>query len=131
MIKKWIVIIAIIIFLAGGCVFEGIYTNKAFDSLEDEMRVVAKMISADQENIATEQNIAKIEEVHDKWHKKMKVLRCLIWHSNNKDIEVGISRAEWYIRENNYTEAIVEIYAVINYSEHLSNDFMVSIENIF
>lgn len=129
--KKWIIVIAIILLLIGGCVVENIYTNYAFDFLEEELTAVAESLSENKENIDTEENISQIQWVHEEWHKKLKVLRCVIWHSSNKDIEVGISRAEYYIKENNYTEAIVEIYSIINYSQHYSDDFKISIENIF
>lgn len=117
--------------LIGGCVWESIYTNKAFDRLETELQEVAVALSVDKENIDTEDNIRRMEKVHEKWHERLNVLRCIIWHTSNKDIENGLSRAEFYIRENNYTEAVVEINAIISYSKHYSDDFKISLENIF
>lgn len=129
--KKWIIVITIMLALVIGCVLEGIYTNKAFDFLEERLEVVANAISKDKEKIDTPENIKLMKDLHEKWHDKLDILRCIIWHTSNKDIEVGIARAQKYIEENNYTEAIVEIYSLINYSKHYSEDFMISLENIF
>ena len=129
--KKWAIIILIIAFLTAACVFENIYTNNAFDFLEERLSVVAEALEKDKENIDTKENIELIAKVHKEWHKKLTLLRALIWHSSNKDIEIGIARAEQYIKENNYTEAVVEIYSLISYSQHYSDDFKISLENIF
>ena len=131
MVKRWFVIIFIITLLTSGCILESIYTNNAFDFLENELKIVASSLEKDKENIDTEENIKLIEKLHEKWHDKLKVLRCVIWHSSNKDIENGISRAEQYIKENNYVEAVVEINALISYSHHYSEDFKISLENVF
>lgn len=130
MVKRWIIVIGISILLIFGCVFENIYINKAFDFLENRLQVVTTALNEDKENIDTKKNEKLIEDVHNAWHEKLKVLRCFIWHSSNKDIEIGIARAEYYIKENNYTEAMVEIQSLISYLHHYSDDFKISLSNI-
>ncbi len=129
--KRWIIIISIVLILIAGCIFEGVYTNKSFDYLEERLEVVALTLTKDKEKIDTPENIKLVKDLHQEWHERLKFLRAFIWHSSNKDIEIGLARAEQYIIENNYTEAVVEIYSLIHYSKHYSDDFRVSLENIF
>ena len=123
--------ISIILMLVGGCVFESIYVNNSFDKLIDSLENFQEELDGQEENINTEYFIQKSKSIHEKWHKKVEVLKCLIWHSGIKEVEIGLARVEVYIKENDYKEATAEISSLIDYLEHYSDDFSISIENIF
>lgn len=130
MVKKWICVFFVLAFLIFCCVFESVYTGNAFDYLEHGLTAIAEEITKDEEHINTQKNMQMVQHLHENWHKKLDVLRCLIWHSSNKDVEIGLTRILWYIEENNYTEAIVEINSLYHYSQHYSEDFKISLPNI-
>ena len=130
MVKKWIVILSIIVLLVVGCFLEYQLVNKSFDYLHDKLEVYVTMIGEDEENIDTEENVEYIENLHSEWHGKLKVLKALIWHTGVKDIEIGLSRIKTYTQENDYTEALTELQALIDYVKHYSEDFSLSIENL-
>ena len=131
MVKKWIVMIILSVMLICGCVVESIYVNKAFDSLIFSLENFQHELDSHENNIDKSVYIEKAKNIHNKWHKKVSVLKCLIWHSGIKDVEVGLAKVEVYIEENDYTEASAEISSLIDYLEHYSDDFSISIENIF
>lgn len=131
MVKKWIVMISLIVLLVAGCIFESIYVNNSFDNLIDSLEQFQEELENHEETINTEYFIQKAKTTHEKWHKKVKVLKCLIWHSGIKEVEIGLARVEVYVEENDYKEAAAEISSLIDYLEHYSDDFSISFENIF
>ena len=119
------------IVLVIGCTLESFYVNKSFDWLINSLETIQIELRENKEKVDTEKFIGDIYDLHNKWHKKVKVLKCLIWHTNIKDVEIGLARISVYIEENNYTEAYAEIAALIDFTAHYLDDFRVSLENIF
>ena len=101
--------------------------NSLISSLEN----FQQELDEHENNIDKATYIVKAKDIHENWHKKVKVLKCLIWHSGIKDVEIGLARVEVYIEENDYTEASAEISSLVDYLEHYSDDFSISLENIF
>lgn len=130
MVKKWIVILSIMVFLVVGCIIEYNYINNAFDYLHENLEDYQLLLDKNREFINTEYNVKYIEDLHEAWHKKSKVLKGLIWHTGIKDVEVGLSRIKTYTQENDYTEAKAELQSLIDYVVHYKSDFSFSIENI-
>ena len=131
MVKKWIVMIILAAALFLGCFFESKYVNESFDWLINSLETIQVELTENKDKIDTEKFINSTYELHNQWHKKVKILKCLIWHTNIKDIEVGLARIAVYVEENNYTEAYAEIASLIDYSAHYLDDFRISTENIF
>ena len=131
MVKKWIIMIVLMIFLVVGCVVESIYVNKSFDDLINSLNSLQIELDLNQDNINTKALSEKAEYIHENWHKKVKVLKCLIWHTGIKDVEIGLARISVYIEENDYTEASAEVLSLVDYLTHYSDDFRISWENIF
>ena len=119
------------IILVVGCVFESVFVNKSFDWLINSLETLQIELTENKESIDDEKFVNDIYNLHNSWHKKVKVLKCLIWHTNIKDVEIGLARISVYIEENNYTEAYAEIAALIDFSAHYLDDFRISTENIF
>lgn len=131
MVKKWIVMIILAAALFLGCFFESKYVNESFDWLINSLETIQVELTENKDKIDTDKFINSTYELHNQWHKKVKILKCLIWHTNIKDIEVGLARIAVYVEENNYTEAYAEIASLIDYSAHYLDDFRISTENIF
>ena len=123
--------IVLTIILVLGCIAESVYVNNSFDWLINSLETVQIELTENKEKIDTEKLIGNIYDLHNNWHKKVKVLKCLIWHTNIKDVEIGLARISVYIEENNYTEAYAEIAALIDFTAHYLDDFRISVENIF
>ena len=131
MVKKWIIIIFIVALLGVSCVLENNYINNSFMFIEEKLLGFKTTIeNLDEENIDSNTNVKYIENLHEQWHGKLKGLKCLIWHSGIKDVEVGLSRIKTYTKENDKTETLAEINSLIDYIQHYSEDFTISIENI-
>ena len=131
MVKKWIIMISLSIFLIAGCIIESVYVNKSFNALINNLESLQIELAENKENCDSEELIDKAYKIHNEWDKKTKVLKCLIWHSGIKDVEVGMARICVYVEENNYTEAYAEIASLIDYCAHYLDDFSISAENIF
>jgi len=123
--------IIIIIVLAVSCVLESNYVNSSFLFLENNLNEYRlKIENTAEENLNNDENIKFISELHDEWHDKLKGLKCLIWHSGVKEVEVGLSRIQTYTKENDKTETLVEIKALMDFLDHYSEDFTIAVENI-
>ncbi len=131
MVKKWIFMVLLTIMLIVGCILESCYVNKSFDWLINSLETVQIQLTENKEKIDTDEFIENIYDLHNDWHKKVKLLKCLIWHTNIKDVEIGLARISVYVEENNYTEAYAEIASLIDFSAHYLDDFRISAENIF
>ena len=131
MVKKWIIIISIILILTIGCVVETNYINQSFLSLEETLGDYKELIeNTSESNLSQNENVTYIENLHKEWQEKHKTLKSLIWHSGLKDVEISLSRIQSYVESNEKTEAMAELNALIDYLEHYSEDFTISIENI-
>ena len=131
MVKKWVTMLILSFILVTGCIVETVYVNNSFNWLINSLESIQIELSESKENIATEKLIKKTYEVHDKWQDKTNVLKCLIWHTGIKDVEIGMARIAVYVEENDYTEAYAEIASLIDYCSHYLDDFSISTENIF
>lgn len=131
MVKKWITMIILSIILVAGCILESIYINKSFNWLINSLETLQIDLMENKEKCDTEELIYSANQVHIKWSEKTKVLKCLIWHSGVKDVEIGLARAIVYIEENDYKEAYAEVASLIDYCAHYLDDFCISPENVF
>lgn len=131
MVRKWIIMIVLSVILVFGCIFESTYVNRSFDWLINSLETIQIELAESKDKIDTEKFIDDTYNLHNEWHKKVKLLKCLIWHTNIKDVEVGLARISVYVEENNYTEAYAEIASLIDFSAHYLDDFRISSENIF
>ena len=130
MVKKWIIILTIFVGLVLTCVWESSFINNSFENMIDRIICYKQMLYASKDNISTAENLEYLEFLHDDFHQKEKVLKNLIWHTGLKDIEVSISRIMIYVEENDFTEAMTETNALIDYCKHYQRDFDLSLENI-
>jgi len=131
MVKKWIIMLVIIAILVVGCVLESNYVNNSFIFLEESLVSFKEFVEkTPEEELGSEENVKEVATLHDEWHGKLSGLKCLIWHSGVKDVEVGLSRIQTYIKENDKTETLAELNSLIDYLQHYSEDFTITIENI-
>lgn len=130
MVKKWVVVSVLSILLVVGCIIEYNFVNNSFDYLHKELEEFKPQIQENKENINLEENVVFIENLHIEWQKKVKGLKSLIWHTGIKDIEIGLARIKVYTQENDYTETLAELEALIDYVQHYKEDFTISIENL-
>lgn len=130
MVKKWIVMISLTLILIVGCCFESKYINNSFGRLINTLETFQIELTENKEKIDTEENIAKAYSIHNDWHAKLGGLKCLIWHTGLKDIEVSLAKISTYVSENDYTESYAEIASLIDYVAHYLDDFKISAENI-
>ena len=131
MVKKWIFMISLTLILIAGCIIETIYVNRSFNWLINSLETIQIELTENKEKIDNEKFISEIYQIHNNWHNKVKILKCIIWHTHIKDIEIGLARISVYIEENNYTEAYAEIASLIDITAHYIEDFSISSENIF
>ncbi len=130
MVKKWIVMILLGIVLVVGCIFESRFVNESFSSLINSLETLQIELTENKDHIDTDELIAESYSIHENWHKKITGLKCVIWHSWIKDVELGLARISVYVSENDYTEAFAETASLIDYLAHYVDDFQISIENI-
>ncbi len=130
MVKKWIVMIVLTALLVTSCILESSYINKSFSWLINSLETLEIELTENKEKIDTEELTDKAYAIHENWHKRVKILKCLIWHTWIKDVEIGLARIAVYVEENDYTEAYAEIASLIDYCAHYSDDFRISGENI-
>ena len=131
MVKKWIIMIILTFVLIVGCFVESVYVNSTFNWLINSLETLQIELSQDKEEINNDENIKLAYDIHEQWGDKVKVLKCLIWHSGIKDAEIGLARIAIYVSENDYTEASAEIAQLIDYMSHYLDDFVISVENVF
>lgn len=130
MVKKWIVMIILMSALVVGCIFENRFINKSFNWLINSLETLQIKLTETKDSIDSEELINEAYKIHEDWHDSVKGLKCVIWHSWIKDIEIGLAKIAVYVEENDYTESYAEIASLIDYCAHYLDDFQVSIENI-
>ena len=122
--------ITLSILLIVGCIVESNYVNRAFRELINSLETLQIELTENKDKIDTEELITKSYQIHETWHKKVRILKSLIWHTGIKDAEIGLARISVYVRENDYTEAYAEIASLIDYIAHYADDFVISLENV-
>ena len=114
-----------------GCYFEARFIRSSFNWLINSIESLQIVITENKEKIDSEEIIKKSYSLQQNWHKKVGTLKCLVWHTGIKDIEVALARIAVYVEENDFTEAYAETASLIDYVAHYLDDFRVSTENIF
>ncbi len=122
--------ISLAVALCVGCIIESRFVNKSFEWLINSLESLQITITENKDKIDTEEIVNSSYAIHNEWHEKVKVLKCLIWHTGIKDVETGFARISVYIEENDYTEAYAEIATLIDYAAHYLDDFKITTENI-
>lgn len=130
MVKRWIVMIVIALLLVVGGIAETSYTQKTIEWLINSMELFEVRLMECDENVNAESLVNEIYVIDNEWNRKVKILKCLAWHSGVKDIEIGLARIGIYVKENDKTEALAETASLIDYSAHCLQDFKITLENI-
>ena len=130
MVKRWIVILMISILLVLGGVIETRYTQNSLSWLINSLESLEIELTENKDKIDQEPLIDKVYAIDSDWDERLDILKCLVWHSGVKDIEIGLSRIAVYVEENDYTEAYAECAALIDYAAHYLDDFKITLENI-
>ncbi len=130
MVKKWIVILTILVLLILGCIAESSYVNGSFKKFENRLETAKSMLEEDDGAIDNAENIEYLKDIENDWDRNIKGLKSVIWHTGLKEIEIGLSRVITYTEENNFTEAMTELNAIIDYLDTYEDEFEVSLENL-
>ena len=130
MVKKWIVILSILVLLVVACILENSYIKGSFDCFQAKLETAKVMLKEDDGAIDNEENISYLENIENDWDKKIKSLKSLIWHTGLKEIEIGLSRVITDTEENNFTEAMTELNAILDYLDTYEDEFTFSWENL-
>ena len=130
MVKKWIVIISIMLLLIAGCIVENTYINDSFDRFHKKLETAKTMLEEDDGAIDNDENINFLKSIETDWDKNIIGLKSVIWHTGLKEIEIGLSRVITYTEENNFTEAMTELNAILDYLDTYSREFSFSLENL-
>ena len=130
MAKKWVAMIGITLLIVGLCVMESNYIQDSFEFLLNRLDAIEVKLEASGETIATTENIASLNELHQEWREKTKNLKMIVWHTGMKEVEINLSRIQSYIEVNNQEEAMVELHALQDFSRHYKDDFTITVENI-
>jgi len=130
MVKKWIVISIIFVMLVAGCIVEGTYIKNSFNNFNKKLETAKAMLKEDDGAIDNEENISFLKTIENDWDKNIIGLKSVIWHTGLKEIEIGLSRVITYTEENNFTEAMTELNAILDYLDTYKNEFTLSLENL-
>ena len=76
MVKKWIVMISISILLIVGCIVESKYVHSSFSWLINSLETLQIEIKQEKEKIDNQKNLELAYDIHNEWHKKVKILKC-------------------------------------------------------
>ena len=131
MLKKWAIVLFIVASLIVGCALEYRFVNGTFEDMTLHFEHVQTMLEENQSHVDTQEILNYLDDLHDDFHEKEKVLKALIWHTGLKDVEIGISKIAAYAKNNNFDEAIAETKSLVDYCRHYGQDFKLSWENIF
>ena len=130
MVKKWIVMILLTFCLCFACVYETKYINKTFGELINTLETLQIELAENKDEINKEYLVTKSYKIHENWKKNIRKIKCIIWHTGIKDVEVSLARIPIFVEENEYADAYAEIAGLIDYVAHYLDDFSVSLENI-
>jgi hypothetical protein len=130
MVKRWIVMIVIALLLVVGGIAETTYTQNTIKWLINSMEMLEIGLMECDKDVNSKELINEIYYIDNEWNRKVKILKCLAWHSGVKDIEIGLARIGIYVKENDKTEALAETESLIDYSSHCLKDFKITLENI-
>ena len=130
MVRKWVVVSIIMALLIAGCIMEGVYIDGTFKRFHQKLETAKVMLTEDDGAIDNQENINFLKDIENDWDKQIKGLKSVIWHTGLKEIEIGLSRVVTYTEENNFTEAMTELNAILDYLDTYEGEFRFSIENI-
>ena len=106
MLKKYIHLVLILIFLIGACVLEETIVNNYLIDIDYEVSQIQGFVSG-KEDINTAEVLSLVENLNEEWLNKEQVLCLIVNHKDIEDIGLEISR----LRSNAVTNQIEDFNA--------------------
>jgi hypothetical protein len=128
-IKKYINLLCIIIFLVGVCVWEEVAIHKYLSQLENNIITLRTEVQYS-ENVDTVDFLLQVKQLEDYWLEKEKNFCIIINHREVEMIGQEIARAAASIANNSKSELTLSLTALSFYVDNLAHVLGLSWQNL-
>lgn len=130
MIKKYIYLSIIIIFLVAVCVWEEIAVNNYLEKIDDYASSLQTMV-LNRQNIDSEEILLTIENMEEVWRQKEDTFCVIINHQQVEVIGIEIARLKASATNNDKKEFVLGLSAIRFFIDNINHIIGLSIQNLF
>ena len=124
MVKTFISMITVSLFLFFGALWEANFIDRQFNEFSDVLCVLYEKVD---EESAT---IDDVYAVQQNWLEKKRYLHIFIPHTEIKEVDLWLSESATLVRDKEWEDAISKIEVLKELSEQIPKTFSLRIENV-
>jgi len=128
-VKRTITIIILTIMLLSIGIFEIISVDKIISNLDNNVNKLIPVYENNKEDITIAFNT--VQEMKTKWEKKEYALSLIFNHKDLSMVNDCLCRLTAYTKNNDYDNAIAEVYLLKEYSEKNTSIMGYNFQNVF
>ena len=131
MLKEIIICIIIITTIFVGNIISQKYTTESVDDMVNSLNSIRTEISANKENIDTNNLENEIDNLKEKWEKRHEKLAFYIEHDELEKVETNLTGLKGEIEGGEYGEVMSRLDQSVFLLEHIEDKYKFNLQNIF
>lgn len=107
------------------------YSVETIEELTKQLEELKKEMYQKQENVDSEKNNEKMDDIFKQWNERHDKLAYYIEHDELEKVETNLTSLKSYIKSNEYAEAVSELDKSVFVLKHIEDKYVFNLQNVF
>ena len=107
------------------------YSVETIEELTKQLEELKQEMYQKQENVDSEKNNEKMDDIFKQWNERHDKLAYYIEHDELEKVETNLTSLKSYIKSNDYAEAVSELDKSVFVLKHIEDKYVFNLQNIF
>lgn len=107
------------------------YSVETIEELTKQLEELKQEMYQKQENVDSEKNNEKMDDIFKQWNERHDKLAYYIEHDELEKVETNLTSLKSYIKSNEYAEAVSELDKSVFVLKHIEDKYVFNLQNIF
>ena len=107
------------------------YSVETIEELTKQLEELKQEMYQKQENVDSEKNNEKMDDIFKQWNERHDKLAYYIEHDELEKVETNLTSLKSYIKSNEYAEAVSELDKSIFVLKHIEDKYVFNLQNVF
>ena len=107
------------------------YSVETIEELTKQLEELKQEMYQKQENVDSEKNNEKMDDIFKQWNERHDKLAYYIEHDELEKVETNLTSLKSYIKSNEYAEAVSELDKSVFVLKHIEDKYVFNLQNVF
>ena len=107
------------------------YSVETIEELTKQLEELKQEMYQKQENVDSEKNKEKMDDIFKQWNERHDKLAYYIEHDELEKVETNLTSLKSYIKSNEYAEAVSELDKSVFVLKHIEDKYVFNLQNVF